>query len=99
MERPPFPLTFGEWLRQRRRALGVAQKALAAEVKCSVVTIRKIEAGQRRPSRQVAQLLAQFFEVPEGEHSVFIRYARGEAPDPQAVETVAGSRSSPWRAL
>jgi predicted ATPase/DNA-binding XRE family transcriptional regulator len=70
--------TFGEWLRQRRDGLGLTRKELAERVGCSVSTLRKIEEGERRPSGQVAGLLANCLEVPTGERSTFLRVARGE---------------------
>src|SRR5262245_15041281 len=51
--------SFGLWLRRRRKALDLTQDALAARVGCSVATIRKIEADERRPSHQIAEILAQ----------------------------------------
>ena len=51
-------ISFSEWLRERRSALDVTQWELAERVGCSRETIQKIEIGARRPSRQVAELLA-----------------------------------------
>jgi transcriptional regulator with XRE-family HTH domain len=56
--------SFGLWLRRRRKALDLTQDALAGRVGCSVATIRKIEADERRPSRQVAELLAKVLDIP-----------------------------------
>jgi len=55
----PAGTPFGIWLRQRRKALDLTQEQLAAAIDVSLPTIVKIEAGQRRPSRQVAELLAR----------------------------------------
>ena len=44
--------SFGYWVRRRRKALDLTQDALALQVGCSVMTIRKIEGDIRRPSRQ-----------------------------------------------
>ena len=44
---------------------------------CAVDTIRKIEAGRRRPSRQLAELLAVYFSVPPDERTSFMQWARG----------------------
>src|SRR3712207_7457531 len=44
-------------------------------------TIRKIEAGILRPSRQVAELLAGTLQVPPADRPAFVRYARGAASD------------------
>jgi len=52
------PTTFGEWLGQNRKGLGLTRDELARRVGCSVSALRKIEDGQRRPSSQIAELLA-----------------------------------------
>jgi len=73
-----FPLTFGEWLNCRRKALDLTQVELAERANCSVFTLRKIEAGSRRPSKQLAGLLAKQLEIPSKDQTTFIRVARGE---------------------
>jgi transcriptional regulator with XRE-family HTH domain len=50
--------SFGQWLKQQRKARDLTQSDLARLVGCAVVTLRKIEAGALRPSRQVAERLA-----------------------------------------
>jgi len=72
------PIMFGEWLRQRRDALGLTRKEFARRVGCSVSTLRKIEDGERRPSGQIAELMANCLNIPPAEHSTFVRVARGE---------------------
>ena len=71
-------ITFGEWLRQRREELGLTRKELAGRVGCSVSTLRKIEAGERRPSGQIAGLMADCLRIPAEEHDTFVRAARGD---------------------
>jgi predicted ATPase/DNA-binding XRE family transcriptional regulator len=70
-------ITLGQWLKGRRRAFGLTQEDLAEQIGCSDITIRKIESGERRPSRQVAELLAKCLAVPLEERSAFIEFARG----------------------
>lgn len=70
--------SFGEWLRDRRKRVGLTQGELAARVGCSVSAIRKIESGLRRPSRQIAELVARSLEVPDDWRDVFVKVARGE---------------------
>jgi predicted ATPase/transcriptional regulator with XRE-family HTH domain len=70
--------SLGGWLQQRRKALDLTQEALAQRVGCSVATIRKIEADERRPSRQIAELLAQALDIPSADRPAFIKVARGE---------------------
>lgn len=69
-------LTFGAWLKQRRRALDLTQDDLAKRAFCSVTAIRKIEAGDLTPSRELAQALARALALPERAHAEFIRLAR-----------------------
>ena len=89
--------TFGKWLKSRRRALDLTQRELADETGCSVVTIRKMEAGDRRPSRQLAGRLGENLDVPAGELEAFIAFARAEGemdrPQPFLQEP-----SAPWQA-
>ncbi len=43
--------SFGYWVRRRRKALDLTQEELAERVGCAVITLRKIEADERRPYR------------------------------------------------
>ena len=52
-------ISFGEWVQHRRLALDLTRPALARQVGCSPITIKKIERDERRPSRQIAALLAE----------------------------------------
>lgn len=70
--------SFGAWLTRRRQSLHLQRTELAARIGCAVVTLRKIEADERRPSRQVAELLAEHLGIPAHERSLFVRVARGE---------------------
>ena len=68
--------SFGTWLRERRKALDLTQEQLAIRIDCSFETIRKIESGVRRPSRQIAELLAEVLAIPEEQRAEFVRFAR-----------------------
>ena len=46
--------SFGTWVRLRRQALVLGREELAHQVGVAEVSIRKIEADERRPSPQVA---------------------------------------------
>jgi len=72
------PVFFGDWLKQRRKALDLTQSELAQQADCSVFALRKIEAGERRPSKQLALLLARSLKIPTEEYETFIRVARAE---------------------
>ena len=78
MEETALPIYFGEWLKLRRKKLDLTQAELAQRAGCSVAALRKIEAGVRRPSKQLAGLLAKSLEIPTEEHATFIRVARGD---------------------
>jgi predicted ATPase/class 3 adenylate cyclase/Tfp pilus assembly protein PilF len=69
---------FGRWLQRRRKALDLTQGELARRVGCAVETLRKIEADARRPSRQIAERLADALELPKAEGAAFVRAARPE---------------------
>jgi predicted ATPase/transcriptional regulator with XRE-family HTH domain/Tfp pilus assembly protein PilF len=70
--------SFGNWVRRRRKALDLTQQELADRVGCSVATIVKIESDDRRPSRQVAELLSQHLQVPPEQQEQFLKVARKE---------------------
>jgi predicted ATPase/transcriptional regulator with XRE-family HTH domain len=70
--------TFGELLRQQRGLRRLTREEFAKRVGCSVPTLRKIEDGERRPSAQIAELIANCLDVPLEERSTFVRVARGE---------------------
>jgi transcriptional regulator with XRE-family HTH domain/tetratricopeptide (TPR) repeat protein len=82
-------VSFGDWVRQRRQALDLTQAALAQLVGCAVVTIKKIEQDHRRPSVQVAQLLADHLAIPAPARAEFMRMARGQ---------IASSGATPYQA-
>ena len=45
MEKEEFPIAFGEWVKQRRKALDLTQDGLAQRAGCSIFALRKIESG------------------------------------------------------
>lgn len=70
--------SFGEWLMRRRKALDQTREELARRVGCSVSGLRKIESNERRPSKQLAELLAVCLDVPPEARNAFIKAARGD---------------------
>src|SRR5689334_15263799 len=70
--------SFGYWLRRRRKALDLTQVELAQRASCSLELIQKIEADARRPSRQMAEKLADVLGVDAAERTEFIQTARAE---------------------
>src|SRR4028119_487825 len=93
------PTSFGRWLKQRRKALELTQDDLARLVNCSEITIRKIEANERRPSKQIAELLADQLGIAPSERAAFLQFARGESDDSALTEQLAGQHREPvhWR--
>src|SRR5512143_50356 len=73
-----LPVTFGGWLFQSRKQLGLTRQELAGRIGCSVSALRKIEDGERRPSVQIADLIANGLNIPPEQRSTFVRVARGE---------------------
>src|SRR5262245_59604512 len=84
--------SFGYWLRLKRKALDLTREGLAQRVGCSAGTIQKLEEEERRPSAQMAERLAEIFNIPPNEQQAFIRFARGELQS----EIPSAKEDSPW---
>ena len=86
-------ITFGAWLKAQRASLHLTQAQLAQQVGCAPITLRKIEAEERRPSAQIVERLAEIFGIPAQDRSAFLRFARG---DWQAIPvTLMAGRAPP----
>jgi predicted ATPase/DNA-binding XRE family transcriptional regulator len=96
-------ITFGGWLKQRRKELGISQDELADAVGFSPSLLWKIEADQRRPSVQIASLLADYLRIPTDERDAFVTFARtGHSQLDVAVSDAVPSeirRRAPWRGV
>src|SRR4026207_911007 len=86
--------SFGYWLRLKRKALDLTREALADRVGCSVSTIRKLEEEERRPSTQIAELLAEIFKISPTERTAGVECARGDWRSTPSL----GNEEAPWRA-
>jgi predicted ATPase/transcriptional regulator with XRE-family HTH domain len=71
-------VSFGAWITRRRKALDLTREELARRVGCSVSGLRKIEGDERRPSRQMAELLAGCLDIPPDQRPTFLKVARGQ---------------------
>jgi predicted ATPase/class 3 adenylate cyclase len=69
--------SFGYWIRRQRKALDLTQQVLANRVGCSLAAIKKIESDERRPSRQIAERMADILGVPANLREMFLEVARG----------------------
>jgi predicted ATPase/DNA-binding XRE family transcriptional regulator len=89
--------SFGYWIRRQRKALDLTQQGLAERVGCSVAAIKKIESDERRPSRQIAERLADILGVPAGQREMFLEVARGLRPVDQLslAREAAGTTPAP----
>lgn len=95
-------ISFGAWIARRRKALDLTREQLTDCVGCSVSGLRKVETDERRPSRQVAELLAECLELPPEQRPAFVRVARGvegveRLGSPLAGLAGAGSCPAPRR--
>ncbi len=72
-----FTPPFGQWLKTQRARLDLTQSDLARRVGYSPETIRKIEAGVLKPSRQIIDLLADHVGVPAKQRDAFVAFATG----------------------
>lgn len=68
--------SFGQWLRAQRQVHDLTREALARQVGCAVVTIKKIETNERRPSRQIAERLLAVLNVPTQDQPAIMHLAR-----------------------
>ncbi len=93
------PLTFGPWLKQRRKTLDLTQQNLADLTHCSLVTIRKIEAGALTPSKQLAEALSMALKIDSSDQAAFITFARSrherQAADSFTTRSASAARSVP----
>ncbi len=92
----PIPVSFGYWLRRRRKALDLTQAELGRRSGCSAAAVRKIEADERRPSLELAGLLADALEIKGEEREAFLRAARRQAVQmPEAPLSGAPAMATP----
>src|SRR5215218_3608193 len=83
-------LSFGYWLRRRRKALDLTQAELAARAGCVLTTIKKIETGVRQPSRQLTERLADALALSSDERAMLL--AAPSASFPAVVPMLSHSQ-------
>jgi predicted ATPase/transcriptional regulator with XRE-family HTH domain len=83
-------MVFGQRVRQHRKELDMTQEDFAQRVGISTETVSKIERGERRPSKQVAERMAQVLDLPAEDRAGFVRAARVLLTDtPEPIEPPA----------
>jgi predicted ATPase/DNA-binding XRE family transcriptional regulator/Tfp pilus assembly protein PilF len=87
-------ISFGQWLRKQRRTLDLTRQAFADQVGCAEVTLRRIEAGSLKPSRQLASILLEKIGISETERPQWISFARGLAGFPSQSPTALNKPKS-----
>jgi predicted ATPase/transcriptional regulator with XRE-family HTH domain len=86
-------ISFGRLLKRLRKAHDLTQEALAQQAYCAVDTIKKIEQGVRRPSRQLAEQFADCLSLVGDERAAFLATARSVPTH----ETAATRTTAPQR--
>jgi predicted ATPase/DNA-binding XRE family transcriptional regulator len=84
------------WLRQRRKILGLTYKELARQVGCAIITLKKIETGERKPSQQIAEKLAESLQIQADERLVFVAALRGLKPGASIPHTRPAAHREPF---
>ena len=70
-------ISFGAWLRKQRRALDLSRQAFADQLGCAEVTLRRIEGGTLKPSKELAGILLEKLGIPESQRPQWVSFARG----------------------
>jgi predicted ATPase/class 3 adenylate cyclase len=70
--------SFGYWLRRQRLARDLRQADLAQQLGIAPITLRKIEADERRPSLQLLTRVAEVFGLSDEERMLLLRVARAD---------------------
>lgn len=84
--------TFGRMLQRLRRERGLTQEGLAQQAFCAVDTIKKLESGVRRPSRDLAERFADVLALDGDEREQFLRAAREGVTHTREPQREAPSR-------
>jgi predicted ATPase/transcriptional regulator with XRE-family HTH domain len=93
-----FTPPFGQWLKAQRARLDLTQGDLARRVGYSPETLRKVEAGVLKPSKQMLDLIADHLGVPAAQRDAFIAFAL-DKQDASKDETKFDNLPAPATAL
>jgi class 3 adenylate cyclase len=92
-------ISFGKWLRQRRRTLDLSQQALANQAACARITLSRIEADTLKPSREMALILLDKVGILPAEREQWVRFARGQSDMPVVSSLPTGTVVFLWSDL
>ena len=81
MTNPQNFQSFGTWLKSRRKRLDLTQAELGKRAGCSAAAVRKLEADERKPSRELAESLARVLQISGTDRETFLQFARGIIPE------------------
>lgn len=87
--------SFGAWVRRRRVTLDLTQAELARRVACASITVRKIEGDERRPSKVMAERLAEALELEGESADRFVAAARAVVSPARLTTPAAGEVFGP----
>jgi predicted ATPase/transcriptional regulator with XRE-family HTH domain len=73
----PTTLTLRDWLKQRRKALGLNNKHIAAALGISKDTYESYANGRRPIAEDVAHKLCEVVQLPTYQHALFVALATG----------------------
>ncbi len=76
MENSTEFMTFGRWIKRLRAEQDLTQEMLAEKIDCATPTLRSFEIGKRRPSREMAERIADALTVAADQRAEFLRLAR-----------------------
>jgi predicted ATPase/DNA-binding XRE family transcriptional regulator len=80
---------FGNWLRKQRRMLDLSQRELAHLAGCAEITLRRIEAGALKPSKELAAILLEKVGIPPAASAQWVPFARGQSGIPSQPISVS----------
>ena len=87
-------ISFGKWLYQRRRSLDLTRQALADQVGCAEITLRRIENDTLKPSKELALILLEKMGIPEKDAPQWLEFARGLTGNPEQADHALPTKQS-----
>ncbi|HYF63653.1 MAG TPA: tetratricopeptide repeat protein [Herpetosiphonaceae bacterium] len=90
--------SLGSWIKVQRKSLDLTQEGLAEQIGYALSTVRKIEAGVLRPSREIAERLVECLAIEPDDRDMFIQLARtpvADAAQGAPAPPAAGAHGAP----